>query len=54
MTDRTIKSKSPWFKYFTLETGEKLDDLDRARIEKNIQFKELRLRKRSLGRSTVK
>ena len=41
MTDRTIKSKSPWFRLFTLSKDKPLDDLALAQIETREQIDKL-------------
>jgi len=33
MKDRAIKSKSPWMKFFIIDSASKLDDLARSRVE---------------------
>jgi hypothetical protein len=33
MKDRVTKSKSPWMKFFVIDSTNKLDDLARSRVE---------------------
>ena len=48
MVDRTIRSKSPWMRLFSISKPIILDDLDKSQIEARIQIKENRSNRRKI------
>jgi hypothetical protein len=54
MTDRTIKSKSPWFRLFTLAKTKPLDDLAKAQAETAEQIRNLHKQGKSIKRRILK
>jgi hypothetical protein len=54
MPDRTIKSKNPWFKYFSLPDISPPDDLAKARAETLAQLSDHKAKGKSIRRKVLK
>jgi len=54
MKDRTIKTKHPWNRFFTIGNPELLDDLAISQIEAKLQIKEIYKSGKGSKRNVVK
>jgi len=54
MKDRTTKSKSPWFKFFTIGNPKPIEEIDRARFETIQQLRGLFHKGKGIKKRTLK